>query len=111
MQFIMDTGCGHDLISKSRAKKLNLDVDNEGEPMFFYTANGSLPQQGPQRLSSRSFGPFLLDETPSVLSVGKKCKQEGFTLYGQPLGGHFCSPKNKRIDLVIYVALTKTKNA
>ena len=37
---IMATGCGHDLISRNRAKKLGVQIEENDNPMSFYTANG-----------------------------------------------------------------------
>ena len=36
----MDTGCGHDLISKNRARKLGNDAERSDNPMSFFTPNG-----------------------------------------------------------------------
>ena len=35
-KFIINTGSGHDLISKNRAKKLGLDVEKSVHPMSFF---------------------------------------------------------------------------
>ena len=39
-KFIMDTGCGYDLISRNKAKKLDLEIEKNVYPMSFFTANG-----------------------------------------------------------------------
>ena len=74
-KFIMDTGCGYDLISKGRAKKLGLEVRESDQSMSFYTANGVTSTKGVADIHfdefDSTYSPFVLDESPSVLSVGK----------------------------------------
>lgn len=97
MKFIMDIGCGHDLIPKSRVKKLNLNnVNDDSDPISFYTANGVTSTTGTAEIEFKEFRwkcrPFVLDETPSVLSVGKKCMEEGFSFIWPVKESNFSSP-------------------
>ncbi len=39
-RFIMDTGCGHDLISQRKVKELGLETYLDNDGMTFMTANG-----------------------------------------------------------------------
>ena len=79
----MDTGCGHDLISKNRAKKLGLDVEKSVRPMSCFTANGVTNTNDVAKIHFDEFEfthtPYVLDESP-VLSVGKKCMEEGYSI-------------------------------
>ena len=79
-KFIMDTGCGHDLISKNRAKKLGLDVEKSVHPMSFFTANGVTSTNVVAKIHfdevESTHTPYALDGSPSVLFVGKKCMEE-----------------------------------
>ena len=40
VRFIMDTGCGHDLISQRKVKEMGLETFLDNEGMTFMTANG-----------------------------------------------------------------------
>ena len=40
IRFIMDTGCGHDLISKEKAKTMGLNIKEGPDSVNFITANG-----------------------------------------------------------------------
>ena len=40
VRFIVDTGCGHDLISQRKVKELDLETFLDNDGMTFMTANG-----------------------------------------------------------------------
>ena len=77
MKFIMDTGCGYDLISHRKARELDLDVHEGNDRMVFLTANGITETREVAKCSVDSFQeeakPFILEQTPAVLSVGMRC--------------------------------------
>ena len=76
MKFIMDTGCGYDLISKRKAKEFELDVHEGADRMVFMTANGITETREVATCSVDSFQeeakPFVLEQTPAVFSVGMR---------------------------------------
>ena len=41
VEWLMDTGCGHDLIGRSKATPLGVDVVQDKEEIVFQTANGT----------------------------------------------------------------------
>jgi hypothetical protein len=74
----MDTGSGHDLISRDIANKSVMqNVRRMDEPVTLCTANGliQVDEQLPLKLNSvqSSVSPLVLDSCPSVLSIGKRC--------------------------------------
>ena len=101
-KFIMDTGGGHDFISKNRAKKLGLDIEKSVHPMLFFTANGVTSTNDIAKIHFDEFEsihiPYVLDESILVLSVGKKCMEEG-SFFVWPANGvpYVVSPDNKQI--------------
>ena len=84
IRFIMDTGCGHDLISKEKVRLMNLDMRPGSNSVNFTTANGiattsdikvaELPVESEVH---------VLESTPSDFSVGKRCMGRGVLLGDQ----------------------------
>ena len=77
----MDTGCAHDLVNKAMAEgygKERLD-----RPYAFTTANGSVMSYQTVPMHSKMMGgninPYLLSDTPAVLSIGRRCMEEGYS--------------------------------
>ena len=102
----MDTGCGHDLISKNRANKLGLNIEETDNPMSFFTANAVTSTNDVAKIHFDEFGithsPYVLEESPSVLSVGKKCMEEGYSFVWLANGvPYMISPENKKILLEV----------
>ena len=102
--FIMDTGCGFDLISRSRVKRLGLECKNINNPVTFYTANGitetGTKAQCKDEVFSGTCDPYVLEETPSVISVGNKCETEGYAFIWPPHGKPFMiNPEVLKIQL------------
>ena len=93
MKFIMDTGCGYDLISRRKAKELDLDVLEGDDRMVFLTANGITETREVAKYSVDSFQeeakPFVLEQAPAVLSVGMRCMKLGYTFVWPPNGQPF----------------------
>ena len=89
LRWLMDTGCGHDLIGRcdvpSWAKAFNA-----ASPVLFSTANGttSATEQVPIEVPSLrdSVRPYLLRSSPAVLSIGRRCAEEGYGFYWPPKG-------------------------
>ena len=101
-KFIMGTGCGHGLISKNRDKKLGLDVEKNIHPMLFFTAIGVTNLNDVAKIHfdeiESTYILDVLDELPSILSVGKKCMEEGYSFVWSANGvPYMTSPNNKKI--------------
>ena len=79
----MDTGCGHDLVSKEMAD--GYEKARLSQPLGFGTANGRALSYQSVPMHSKAMGgaisPYLLPNTPSVLSIGKRCMEEGYSFY------------------------------
>eukprot|EP00434_Breviolum_minutum_P024742 symbB.v1.2.021852.t1/scaffold1913.1/size122320/8 len=103
-KFIMDTGCGYDLISHRKARELDLDTYEGEDRMVFMTANGITETRTITDCSVDSFEedpkPFVLDQTPAVFSVGMRCMKQGYTFVWPPGEQPFMINKDgMRIDL------------
>ena len=78
----MDTGCGSDLISKAKVEDHNLRRSKAKNPIQFQTANGNTKGLDIVTMNivefDESVEPYVLPDTPSVLSIGRRCMQEGY---------------------------------
>ena len=82
VRFIMDTGCGHDLISQRKVKELGLETYLDNDGMTFMTANGLTDSNEITMMDHESLGQcklHVLNQTPAVLSVGSRCTKEGYS--------------------------------
>ena len=82
VRFIMDTGCGHDLISQRKVKELDLETFLDNDGMTFMTANGLTDSNEITMMEHESLGQcklHVLNQTPAVLSIGSRCTKEGYT--------------------------------
>ena len=80
MEWIADTGSAQDLVSKNEIQGVS---DFEScKPVNMMTANGPNYADRQSRIYIPSLGsttePYVLSDSPSVLSVGQKCMDEGF---------------------------------
>ena len=73
MNFTMDIGCGHDLISKSRAKKLELEMNPNGDSMSFLITNRVTSTTATAEIDFKELGAKSNLFVTLGLSVGKKC--------------------------------------
>ena len=92
--------------SQNRAKKLGLDVEKSVHPMSFFTAHGVTSTNDVAKIHFDEFEsthtPYVLDESPSVLFVGKKCMEEGYSFVWPANGApYMISPDNKKILLEV----------
>ena len=82
IKFPMDTGCGHDLISQKKIAKRDLETLVTPEPISFQTANGITDTDLVSNFQTESFAEpinaYVLDDTPSVLSIGKRCMNQNY---------------------------------
>ena len=106
IKFLMDTGCGHDLISQRKVEKHGLETLVSQEAISFQTANGVTNTDLVSNFQTESFtepiNAYVLDDTPSVLSVGKRCMKQGFGFVWPPGEDPFMiNPEGKRISLFV----------
>ena len=99
----MDTGCGHDLIVRRRSRNTTLVTP---EPISFQTANGVTDTDLVSNFQTESFkepiNAYVLDDTPSVLSVGKRCMNHNYGFVWPPGREPFMiDPEGKRISLFV----------
>ena len=82
VRFIMDTGCGHDLISQRKVRELDLETFLDNDGMKFMTANGLTDSNEITIMDHDGLGQcklHVLNQTPAVLSIGSRCTKEGYT--------------------------------
>ena len=117
--WLADTGCGYDLVAKKHVAKFTDKTKQSDNPIMFNTANGNTYATTDILLRVEELDedvePYVLDSTPAVLSVGRRCVDFGYAFHWPP-GSHkpyFVTPKGKRIELVVqdYVPYVKTKLA
>ena len=81
-RFIMDSGSGHDLISSTRVDRMDIDT-YQSDRANFHTANGITSTSTMVDLDFDTFNEparaHVLEDTPSVLSLGKRCMEQGYT--------------------------------
>ena len=83
-RWLVDTGCGYDLVSKEHTAATRRWVRKAVHPRTFQTANGVTTTDKVARMTVDEFGeevaPYILDSTPPVLSVGYRCMNLGYSL-------------------------------
>ena len=81
----MDTGCGHDLIGKNEVASSGGKCRPAKESLTFNTANGkmiALEQASYQSTElNEEIDAYVLDSTPAVISVGKRCMNMGYSFH------------------------------
>ena len=69
----LDTGCGHDLIGRSKAKPLGIDIRlGDGETVFQAASGTTLTSDTIEYYVDElkeTVHPYVLEETPTVLSI------------------------------------------
>ena len=104
IQFLADTGSEEDLISKHdhQAFFSDIQVQNASKPVSLITANG--PVQGDKSVSlkipefSNVLECYLLESTPRVCSVGRRCMDEGYGFHWYPgQAPYFVTPEGRKL--------------
>ena len=101
-QWLVDTGCGHDLVDKRESESIHRWKVTAEEPQTFHTAGGPVEatEQMPMFLQDlgATIKPWILDDTPSVLSVGRRCQAEGWAFYWPPWSANpiFVDPQGRK---------------
>ena len=106
IKFLMDTGCGHDLISQKKIERRDPETLVTPEPISFQTANGITDTDLVSNFQAESFkepiNAYVLGDTPSVLSVGKRCMNQNYGFVWPPGREPFMiDPDWKRISLFV----------
>ena len=102
--WLMDTGCGHDLLSDAQAKKLGARLRPASEEVSLQTANGvTTPQhEAPLRIAElhEDVVPLILNSTPAVLSIGRRCMEQGYRFVWEPHSPPYLeTPAGRTIEL------------
>jgi hypothetical protein len=88
--WLMDTGFGHDLLAQRVADKLGASLRVASEKVSLQTANGLITprHEAPLRLEelSEDVVPLILPSTPAVLSIGRRCMEQGYGFEWPPHG-------------------------
>ncbi len=86
--WLMDTGCGHDLINDRMTGDFTVRTLKKSSRIMFSTANGRIESHNVVPLYCSELAqlvhPYLLHDTPPVLSIGKRCMEQGFTFHWDP---------------------------
>jgi hypothetical protein len=81
--WMLDTGSGHDLVNKDMAE--GYETKRLNKPLIFSTAGGQTQSYCTVPMYSQAMGghiePYLLPQTPPVLSIGKRCMEEGYEFH------------------------------
>jgi hypothetical protein len=102
-RWLVDTGSAFDLVGRKDVPEAHLSAAEPARrPIQLKTANGVttvdeeiILQCGPLK---EHVYPLLLDSTPAVLSVGRRCMEDGFSFHW-PAGGNpvFVSPNGTQL--------------
>ncbi len=83
--WLMDAGCGHDLINDQMAEGYLVQTLKKQSRLMFSTANGRIESRNVVppwcKELDQMVNPYLLRDTPPVLSIGKRCMEQGFTFH------------------------------
>ena len=105
--WLVDTGSGQDLISEGMLKSAKAKNRRLSDtPICLATANGSTRADEVADVTvdalHQDFTPYILDETPPVLSVGVRCMEQGYSfVWPADSRPYFIRPDHKVIELKI----------
>ena len=102
--WLVDSGCGHDLISRGEVESSGLDCEDCQDHVRFSTANGSATARQVAPLFIDELGcnvsPYVLPSTPAVVSMGKRCMYEGYSfVWMDGKSPYFITPDKRRMRL------------
>ena len=85
--WVMDTGSGHDLVPQHVVQSSSLSVKPPDSTFSLSTANGPLAVESVAKIRAPTLNSeseaLVLPSTPTVLSIGRRCVQEGYSLVGE----------------------------
>ena len=104
--WLADTGCGHDLVGSRDAKEAKLKLEVSDSPMKFQTANGETPGNMVAPFTLTELGevvkPYVLQETPSVVSIGKRTMNQGYSfIWSAGESPYFITPQNRVLNMEV----------
>jgi hypothetical protein len=105
-RWLVDTGSGYDLIGRQELTDDDEQYLLRSEPIEFFTANGSTTSMFEYQMVLDNLDEQLevrvLDNTPAVLSVGRRCMEDGYTFVWHPGKlPYFVLPSGKRVPLEV----------
>ena len=102
----MDTGCGSDLISRAKVEDHKMRRSKAMRPIQLQIANGNT--KGVEVVTTNivefdeSVEPYVLPDTPSVLSIGRRCMHEGYHfVWFSGKHPHLTTPSGKLVALAV----------
>jgi len=82
-RWLIDTGAGHDIAHRQELRALQALFKKANIQLMFQTANGCTPGTECVELFIEELGetvePYLLASSPSLLSVGRRCEEFGYS--------------------------------
>ena len=81
--WLVDTGCGYDIVSKRETAKIKRFLSKARCGITFHIANGATRTEDVANIYVKDLDenitPYVLDNTPPVLTVGYRCLEMGST--------------------------------
>ena len=81
--WLVDTGCGYDLVSERETATIKRFVSNANIPSTFHTANGPTRTENVANIYVKELDenitPYVLESTPPVPIVACRCIELGYT--------------------------------
>ena len=117
-KFILDSGSGHDLIATRKVERMGLTTYQD-DAVNFHTANGVTVSTSKVDLDFDAFeetaNVHVLQDTPSVISMGKRCMDHGYSFVWPSGKDSYLVDKNANIikitikDYIPYISLDQPK--
>ena len=86
--WLCDTGCPFDLVSRPNLGELATQIEKAETPQVLDTANDRISASEEVIMSMHPLeeiiAPLILESTPDVLTVGRRCVEEGFGFHWEP---------------------------
>ena len=102
--WLADTGCGYDLVAKKHVDHVADRIKTAENSILFNTANGNTDATDDILLRvDEDIEPYVLESTPAVLSVGRRCQEYGYQFHWPASSSkpYFVTPKGKKIELTV----------
>ena len=104
--WLVDTGCGYDLVSQREVALMKRFVEKAKRTITFHIANGPTVTEDVANVYVKDqdshISPYMLNNTPPVLTVGYRCMEMGYTFIW-PRGQHlfFIRPGGMIVHLTV----------
>ena len=101
--WLADTGCGYDLVSRRHVARIANNIKASSRPLTFSTANGATEATEDICLKldelDEDIEPYVLPSTPVVISIGRRCLDQGYD-FRRPAGNNPTSsaPLARQLD-------------